>query len=164
MDSDKTIELAAQLNGYEPGFLPEPLFVSIARLAVLTAVECIPLRRAADGTIEVLLFKRPDTDPIWPGMLHTPGTVVRPSDATLEDSFKRLFKDELGNQQTYIPLFIGTDLIHHKRGGTVTLEHLLRVDQALGEGKFYDVDNIPDHFISQQRPMVQRAVERFKVL
>ena len=112
----------------------------------------------------MLLFKRPDTDPIWPGMLHTPGTVVRPSDATLEDSFKRLFKDELGNQQTYVPLFIGTDLIHHKRGGTVTLEHLLRVDQALGEGKFYDVDNIPDHFISQQRPMVQRAVERFKAL
>ena len=164
MNSDETIELAAQLNRYEPGFLPEPLFVSIARLAVLTAIEFIPLRRTTDGTIQVLLFERPDTDPVWPGMLHTPGTVVRPSDATLEDSFKRLFKDELGNQQAYTPLFIGTDLIHHKRGSTVTLEHLLQVDQVLGEGTFYDVDTIPDHFIPQQRLMVQRAVERFKVL
>jgi len=164
MDSDTTIELAAQLNRYEPGFLPEPLFVSIARLAVLTAIEFIPLRRTTDGTIQVLLFERPDTDPVWPGMLHTPGTVVRPSDVTLEDGFERLFKDELGNQQSNAPVYIGTDLIHHKRGSTVTLEYLLQVDQSLGGGQFYDVENIPNRFIPEQRSMVKRAVERFAAL
>jgi len=161
MDSDTTIELAAQLNRYEPGFLPEPLFVSIARLAVLTAIEFIPLRQTSDGTIQVLLFERPNTDPIWPGMLHTPGTVVRPSDVTLEDGFKRLFQDELDVQQSNTPIYVGTDLIHHKRGSTVTLEYLLQVDHTLGDGKFYDVENIPDHFIPEQRLMVKRAVERF---
>jgi len=164
MKDEESISVAARLNGFEPGFLPEPLFVSIARLAVLTAIEFIPLRKTPDGTIQVLLFQRPVTDPIWPSLLHTPGTIIRPSDGTLDDGFRRLYKDELSNITAAAPIFTGVNLVHYKRGSAVTLEHILLLDQEPAGGTFYDVDNLPATFIEEQRAMVQRAVAKFKSL
>jgi len=164
MDKKNPIEVATALKEYKPGFLPEPLFVSIAHLAVLTAIEFIPLRKTPDGTIQVLLFQRPATDPIWPSMLHTPGTIVRPSDATLDDGFRRLYKDELSNITAVTPIFTGFNLVHYKRGSAVTLEHIVLLDQEPAGGTFYDVDNLPTTFIEEQRVMVQRAVTKFKSL
>jgi len=129
MKGEESISVAARLDRFEPGFLPEPLFISIARLAVLTAIEWIPLRKTPDGTIQVLLFERPATDPIWPGMLHTPGTILRPGDTTLDDGFRRLYTDELSNITTAAPIFTGFNLVHYKRGSAVTLEHILLLDQ-----------------------------------
>ena len=154
-------QLAALLQEYEPGFLPEPLFVAIARLVVLTAVEFIPLRKSQDGGVEVLLFKRPDTDPIWPNMLHTPGTMLRSTDDSFKDGFDRLFNDELKIPYPSEPVFVGTDLVHHKRGTIVTLEYIVAIDQKTVGGEFYNVNDLPGSFIPEQIEMIKRAAARF---
>jgi len=161
IDKNEPAQIATMLNKYEPGFLPEPLFVAVARLVVLTAIEFIPLRKKGDGTIEVLLFKRPSADPVWPDMLHTPGTMLRSTDSSFEAGFDRLFKDELKISRPATPIFIGTDLVHHKRGTIVTLEYIVRINQETTGGTFYDVEDLPIDFIPEQKEMIQRAADRF---
>jgi hypothetical protein len=163
MDS-KPEQIADLLNHYTPGFLPEPLFVSIARLVVLSAVEFIPLRKAPNGDIEVLLFKRPSTDPVWPNKLHTPGTMLRPTDDSFVSAYDRLFKDELNLSHPATPLFIGSYLTHHKRGSIVTLEYLINITDETFEGEFYNVTELPESFIIEQKEMVLRAAKKLEEL
>jgi hypothetical protein len=163
MDS-KPEDIARLLNEYTPGFLPEPLFVSIARLVVLSAVEFIPLRTKPNGEIEVLLFKRPSTDPVWPNKLHSPGTMLRPIDKSLFDAFDRLFSDELRLSDPVNPIFVGTYLTHHKRGSIATFEYVIPITKEVSEGKFYSINKLPENFITEQKEMVLRAAEKYKEL
>ena len=45
-DQQKLVELLRHL---EPGFLPFDIFVEIARLAALSIIEFVPLRKKPDG-------------------------------------------------------------------------------------------------------------------
>ena len=164
MDRLEPTKLAAELDKYDPGYLPEPLFLSIIRLAVLTAIEFIPLRKGPNGAIQVLLFKRPAEDPIWPNMSHTPGTVVRPTDATFEDAFVRLFQDELHMDNPIEPIFIKTEIIQYKRGAGTAIEYIVPFNQEPSEGIFYDIDNLPLDLIQEQKPMIISAAEKFSML
>jgi len=164
MDKNTPTQIATMLDDYKPGYLPEPLFISIARLAVLTAIEFIPLRKGQGDTIEVLVFERPATDPIWPSMLHTPGTILLATDNSFEDGFKRLFNDELATDELIVPIFSGINMIHHKRGAGVTIEYILNINKEYNGGKFYDVQDLPANFIVEQIDLVRRAAEKFKSL
>ena len=64
-----------------PGRQPLALFTQLSRLAVLCTVEVCLLRRGGDGEVEVLMTRRPDTCPWWPGQWHVPGTVLLADDA-----------------------------------------------------------------------------------
>ena len=59
----------------------------------------VPLRLNISGNIEVLLTKREASDPVWGGMLHTPGTVMRASDQkpNNEDALSRIIDGELSD-------------------------------------------------------------------
>lgn len=98
-------QLAALLSSMEPGFLPYDIFVQIARLVVLSIIEFVPLRKNKNGNIEVLLLSRGMDDPIWPGELHTPGTVVRPTDTQggMYLAFERILDDELKGAKVSAP-------------------------------------------------------------
>lgn len=151
------------LNSSTPGDLSPGVFEAVGRVAVYPAVEFIPLRKVGGG-IEVLLFERPKDDIMWPSMLHTPGTVLRPTDRTYEDAFNRLYRDELMELETDPPLFLGAEMSMNKRGRCVLLEHLVVVRGEPKSGKFYNVDNLPSLFIEEQRPSLERAIEAFRNL
>ncbi|MNR37652.1 hypothetical protein D3C85_1556920 [compost metagenome] len=97
-------------------------------------------------------------------MLHTPGTILRPTDTTYQDAFDRLYKEELMQVECGLPLLIGAHLSQNDRGRCVLLEHVLEITGEPKSGKFYDVDNLPDLFIEEQRPSLERALEAFRNL
>lgn len=161
--SDKEISLLVELlNKCEPGNLSPEVFEAVARIAVYPAVEFIPLRRK-EGRIEVLLLERPANDLIWPSMLHTPGTILRPTDNTMEAAFSRLFSDELSGLSTKTPVFIGARLSRNSRGACILLEHIVEVTSEPLDGAFYDIDNLPSQFISEQVASLRRAVAIYKL-
>jgi len=161
--SDKEISLLVELlNKCEPGNLSPEVFEAVARIAVYPAVEFIPLRKK-EGRIEVLLLERSADDLIWPSMLHTPGTILRPTDNTMEAAFSRLFSDELSGLSTKTPVFIGAHLSRNSRGACILLEHIVEVISEPLDGAFYDVENLPSQFISEQVASLRRAVAIYKL-
>ena len=152
------------LDKCKPGDLPPELFNAVARLSVMAAVEFVPLRRA-NNTIEVLLIERPPDDITWPGMLHTPGTILRPYDTSFRSGFKRLFEDELGNMEGIEPLYTGFNLGRGDRGAVVTFEHILDLtDYPVTLGHYYPYSKLPSNFIPEQQGLIERAVKKFREL
>src|SRR3989344_787961 len=75
---------AAYLSGLEPGRQPLGLFTQLSRLSVMSIVELVPVRAQPKAkTAEILLLRRPQDDPWWPGQWHVPGTVILPSDEVI---------------------------------------------------------------------------------
>lgn len=71
----------AILDKWEGGPISDQLFTVLAGMLPQPVIEMNILRRnPVGGYLEVLLIERPDDDPVWPGMVHTPGTALRRSD------------------------------------------------------------------------------------
>ena len=160
-DIQKTADLLKQL---EPGFLPYPVFEQIARLVALPIVEFIPLRKIEDK-IEVLLIARPDNDALWPGLLHTPGTVVRATDFGAETPmwapYQRIIHDELHDIELGAPQYVGSLLNKSKRGAEQAQIYWIEVLGEPKEGKFYPVDNLPIDLMDSQKTFIAEAVRHF---
>lgn len=161
--ANETKQIVDMLSRCEPGRLSPDVFEAVARLVVYPAVEFIPLRKNGDK-IEVLLFERPEDDIMWPSMLHTPGTILRPTDLSYDDAFERLRKDELVGVEFDPPIFLGAELSRNKRGACVLLEHIINVTNEPGIGKFYDINSLPPNFIDAQYPSIKRAAIAYRNL
>lgn len=162
--SDEYAEIAEGLSRLEPGFLPFEIFHQVARLVVLPIVEIVPLRTAADGTVEVLLLKRKADDPLFAGQLHTPGCVVLATDkpGSFETAFQRLTLGELQDVRTSEPVYV-TQLLHHSgRGMESTHVYWVEVYGEPTAGAFYPVDNLPANFMPSQLDFVPQAVANYR--
>jgi len=134
--------LVQLLKKLTPGFLPQPIFLEFARLVTLPIVEIVPVRQRASRT-EVLLTRRDSDDPIWPDRLHVPGTVIRSTDRSYDDSIHRLLEIELDGTPSGPPHFV-VNLLHHQDRGSESA--LIFWVEVLGEpraGNFYDSGNLP---------------------
>ncbi len=156
-------QLVEHLKKLEVGFLPYDVFVEIARLVVLSIIEFVPLRINDNGDIEVLLLSRGSDDPIWPNQLHTPGTVIRPTDheGNIYVAFKRITEDELGGTGISIPHYVGSNLHKSTRGMEQAQVFWVEVLGKPKVGKFYSADNLPEEFMDSQENFVRQAVEVF---
>ena len=159
-------EAAKVLSRLQPGILPRELFIQITRLWVTSIVEVVPLRRGEKGNIEVLLLQRPDDDPIWPAMQHTPGTVVRPTDVGdgMGAPFERILTDELGlsPEETLQPRFVTIDF--HKIARGTEVAQIFTIDLTgynTPIGVWYSIDSLPDDLIDTQRPFIMLAMKEF---
>ena len=161
LTNNENQELCKLLAKLEPGMLPSDVFVSIARLTVQPAIEFIPLRKNGKK-IEVLLLPRSDDDPIWPGMLHTPGTILRPNDTEFKYPFKRLLDEEIGITGKYKLMFNTSGLFKSERGSGVSFEYILILEDDPKNGEYYDVLQLPDNLVSGQAEFIERSVARFK--
>lgn len=156
-------QLVNLLSRLEPGFLPYEIFIQIARLAVLSIIEFVPLRLNKDGAVEVLLLSRGEDDPIWPTALHTPGTVIRPTDTEgkMYRAFERITLEELAGTKVSNPHFVGSQLQKSERG---TEQAQIFWVEVLGEpsvGQFYAVENLPDNLIQAQLKFIKLAATSF---
>lgn len=165
LSDEQVARLAVALEQLEPGFLPRPIFDQIARLITLPVVEFVPLRRGSEGVVEVLLLKRPDDDPFWPGLLHTPGTIVRATDlrpeADNEQAFNRIAHDELKDTKISRPHFVGSMLHKSKRGTEQAGLYWVKVTSDPQIGEFYLVDNLPPGLIDSQVVFIRAAARDF---
>ena len=157
-DIQKTTALLRKLK---PGFLPYPIFEQVARLVALSIIEFVPLRTVG-GVAEVLLLQRAADDPLWPGALHTPGTIIRATDLSPDKystwpAFQRILHDELRGTAVSDPHYVGSLLNKSKRG--VEQAQLYWVE-VLGEpkiGDFYPLNNLPADLIKSQLVFIQEA-------
>jgi hypothetical protein len=163
-DINSLVELLKQL---QPGFYPYPIFEQFARLVVFAIVEFIPLRKNGD-VIEVLLLARDENDALWPGMLHTPGTVVRPTDSdTSSDSqpwgpFQRLYSEELTGTKVGPLHFVGSVFHASKRGHEQAQLYWLEVLDDPAQGVFYPVNQLPDTIITSQIDFIVAAARHYE--
>lgn len=159
-------QLADALKQYQPGFLPYPVFEQIARIVALPIVEFIPLR-TRDGVTEVLLIERSHNDPIFPGLLHTPGTVVRATDINREADkpwppFERILHDELLDTPVGPHHYVGSQLHASKRGAEQAQLYWVEVTGEPKVGQFYALDALPDNLIESQRTFIEQAVKHYE--
>lgn len=163
--TDQEIEQArAVLAKMNPGNLPYPIFLEVARLTVTPIIEVVPVRKNPQGEVEVLLLKRDKSDTVWGGMLHTPGTVIRASDheGDTTDAFDRIFQGELGGVETSSPQFVGTIFHRVKRGMEQASVFVAEVKGEPEVGIFYPISQLPDNVVDTQIGFIQAAVNAYE--
>ena len=154
---------ARTLSKLRPGVLPLPIFLETTRLTVSSIVEVVPLRKV-DDKVQVLLTKRDDDDPNWPGLLHTPGTVVRPTDeeGNYNSAFGRIIEGELSSVQlSGEPQYVGSVLHKVARGMEDAKVFYVEVTGEPAQGVFYDVDALPENIVDTQIDFIHSAAKNF---
>lgn len=159
LSKDEEAQLVTLLKKLEPGFQPFEIFLQMARLNVLPIIEFVPLRMR-DGKVEVLLLDRE----AWPHGLHTPGTVIRPTDIAAGNyqAFDRILKDELAGTEVSDPHYAGSTLHSSPRGGEQAQIFWVEVQGEPKAGAFYPADALPDDLIESQQKFIKLAVGDFK--
>ncbi|MBI5466905.1 MAG: hypothetical protein HY975_01670 [Candidatus Kerfeldbacteria bacterium] len=161
-DESRVVEF---LHKLEPGKLPFNVFHAVAGITVTPIIEVVPLRRH-NGTIEVLLFTREASDPVWGGLLHTPGTVVRASDrqGSFADAFDRILKGEMAGVSVIgQPTFVETRFHQVKRGRELAMVYWVTVAEAgHGRGSWYQVEALPATIVDTQREFIATAAAHFQ--
>ena len=157
-------QTAKNVKKLEPGYLPTEIFIETARLTTTPIIELVPLRKN-DGDIEVLLLKRPNDDPTWPGMLHTPGTVLRATDVDggFGSAFKRLYNKEIGFTPKTTPVQRGVEFHRVNRG--VELANIFSIDltdQITVNGKWYKTTDLPKNIVDSQIKFILSAVNAYR--
>lgn len=158
-------EIVETLKTIEPGMLPLEVFYQIARLAVLPAVEVVPIRER-NGVVEVFLTQRPSNDPFWPDEWHAPGDIIRPTDepGSFSAALKRVCSDELGLRTWDEPVFVNPWLRYSTRGSALSLIHWLDVSHLDIQvpGQYFPVNALPHNIIAGMETVVSLAVEHYK--
>lgn len=152
--------LADLLSKLGPGFLPAPVFYQIARLTVTPTIQIVPLHYELGGKIDVLLLPRDQNDPIWPGKLHVPRTVVRANDDAASP-FVRIIGEELANTPVSQPVFVKNVFQHSGRGMEASQIYCVAIEGQPKVGELYDVKKLPGNLMESQLGFIPAAVETF---
>ena len=153
------------LKKIEPGFLPFDLFRQFARLYVTPIIEIVPLKKDRNEKITTILLPREKDDPDWPGMMHTPGTVLRASDkkGNLTNAFTRIIKDELHNLKiVHGPELVDYEFHQTKRGREFALIFFVEYSGSPKTGQEIIVDQLPRNTVKTQIKFIKKATEVFK--
>ncbi len=156
----QTVEL---LKRIEPGQLPIEIFYEFARLYVTPIIELVPIKRSADGQIKVLTVKRENNDPHWPGMIHTPGTVLRPTDETIDIAINRIIQKELpGIELNSDPIFVDFNFKKVKRGKELALVFYIEYKDPITDSEEIDPNSLPENFIMTQSNFIKKAIKKYE--
>ena len=144
--------------------LPQKLFYAIMRIISNPVVEIVPWRVNPETRVKEILFaRRGADDPTWPGKLHTPGVIVRPSDGdSYTNSIKRIARDELGGvaweNLKFLLITMGGDVRGHGMGVAFAMKIPGATDMSK-YGEWYPVGVFPDNCIQEQIPWLKKAVK-----
>lgn len=161
-------QAAGVIKRLPKGFLPFELFIAIAEKVTTPTMETAPLRTNPEGGVEVLLTQRPADDPHWPSGWHIPGTVIRATDneGNFQSGFERVLKDELHG--TVRPLGslhrVGIKFWDVNRGRELDIVHYFETDaadEAVMEGKFFDVNDLPETTLEHHKVMIPEIAAAF---
>jgi len=158
------------LKSLSPGFTPKPIFDELSRISVLPCAEFIPVRLSPiTGKPQVLLTQRPADDKWWPGVWHNPGTVILASDQMQHShdysaQQERIFgeKGELAGSVREVdgPHEIETERRVTNRGHEIAVIFYVKVEGEPTEGKYFDIDSLPENTLKHQIPTIKLAGEK----
>lgn len=157
--------IVKSLKKLEPGFMPKEIFYELSRLVVFVAVDIVVFRKRGN-TIEVLLVKRPEDDPYWPGLYHITGCIVLSTDKAgpLEDAQKRVLEGELnGIRYKNDPKFVTFRFGKGERGTALTLLHWINASSEPKVGNWFDVNELPKDILRSQIPSIKLALEDYRL-
>ncbi len=169
LSESEIVQTAELLTRIPAGFLPFPIFRQVARLAVFSIVEVVPMRLNGNGEIEILLLERgeekQDWPELWPGILHTPGTVIRPTDklGSYAQAFHRILHEELHDVELASEPQYVYNILHHNKRGTESAQ--VFIAEVIGEpkaGAFYPAKHLPSNIMLSQLDFIPTAVAAFK--
>ena len=156
--------IVENLNGLEPGLLPQDVFEAIARLVVVPTFVIIPLFRR-DGKTRVLLTRREPDDTHYAGLLHPAGKIMLATDKSLTTIFERLMKSELPEvTPVSAPVFVEQFFETITRGKEIAMVHFLEIVDPKSGAETYDTANLPSDVISTDLPRIERAVTAYERL
>lgn len=161
------------LSRWQGGGLSDELFTALARITPQAVVE-VCVMREREGVIETLLLPRPENDPVWPGMVHSPGSVFRNADFQSDDHsalnvvFERIRGREIKAEFSAVPEYVGTIYCVGDRGAEVSQVFLteLAADSPLSsEATWCPVDRLSENpnFIMHQLPHHKMAAEYYRL-
>jgi hypothetical protein len=157
-DTSLLVDLLERL----PSPMPYLAFRTLCKRMPSAACELIVLRRRGLA-IEVLLTKRPQNDPDWPGAWHYTGSVIRDTDTCFEDTIQRIVEMEIRGNLQEIPKCVGDILTSFKRGLTLQRIYVGILDESIPhQGSFFDIKGLPKPFIEEQLPGLEIAVKAFE--
>jgi len=131
-------------------------------LVVLPTYVAIPLL-VEGGALRVYLSRRPQNDPYYAGLLHPPGTVIRPTDATLAACYQRLLRSELSEVSVKRgPVFVDLVFEEIKRGREISLLHWVELEDVRTMDNLYDVRNLPASTIPTDVSRIRMAADHFR--
>ncbi|MBI4385241.1 hypothetical protein HY573_00220 [Candidatus Parcubacteria bacterium] len=155
-------------------------YEALARLLPNPAVETVIYRFGpSHEELQVLLMRRPtkaeQPSEAFPGLLHSPGTVIRTVDAIplsndvaariaredLEAAFKRLEAKELAPAKFVgSPQLVAVRLIPDPaRGVFCCLIHLAHIEGTPAKGEFYPANPLPDDLVPSHRIIIPTALK-----
>lgn len=157
---DQVVAVLSKIDPQSP--LPQKLFYGIMRIISNPVIELVPWRvNPQTNGKEILFTRRADTDPTWPGKLHTPGVIVRPSDGTdYTNCIKRIARDELGNvaweRLNFLQIIMGGDVRGHGMGVAFAMKLSSTIDMSK-YGEWSPIGEFPDNCIQEQIPWLKKA-------
>lgn len=161
--SDKDIKTVSSIfSKIEPGPLPTEIFNQLARIMVTTTVVFVPLLYDKADRLCVLLTKRDENDTYYPNLYHPAGTVLRPTDVTIETAFNRILVSELKNPKVRnSPVFVDYVFDEIERGREVSLIHWIELLEKPEVGELFSIDCLPENIIQNDIPRIKLAVDHF---
>lgn len=165
LEEKQVVEILGKWDG---GPLSAELFTVLARIIPQPCVETVVIRKV-ENKFQVLLIPRPQDDPTWPGLLHSPGQALRAADYHRQDNvpmngvFERVQKNEIKAEFSSTPHFVGVAQYMTKRGPEAV--HIFVTTLAEGsslapEFQWVNVDEIDTlpNFIHHQVVPIRMAV------
>jgi hypothetical protein len=97
--------------------------------------------------------------------LHTPGTVIRPTDelGSYKQAFRRILHDELHDVELAGEPQYLCNILHHNKRGTESAQ--VFIAEVAGEpttGAFYPADHLPTNIMLSQLDFIPTVVAAFK--
>jgi hypothetical protein len=150
-----------ELNKLSPGFLPKEVFEAVARLVVTPTLVVFPYMKTEDG-IKVCLKRRGKDVSGDAGLIHPTGTIILATDNSLEDTYKRLLKEELSDVNVVgEPKLCEVVFTELKRGKEISLLHYVEIDSATPED-LYNPENLPSDVVGTDIPRIEATYKQFK--
>ncbi len=156
---DEQSQLLSLLSKVEPGFYPIELFWEFARLMTIPTTVFVPFF-VEDEAAYVWLIPRDESDRFWPGQLHVPGCVVRPTDNQVEVK-NRIVTGEMKGVSVGEPTYVTTEIRKTPRGNEVVTVYYIELYERPKFGELFVAGNLPKNSIEIDNKLIEHAAEAF---
>ena len=153
--------VAEYLRGYKGQLLPSPVFYAIAETMALPYIELL-IYHPDTKRSEILLTRREEDDPYFPGLWHVPGTLLRAADLGKPgDNFglaiERILNEELGGLTIGPTTLAGLYFHGVTRGVGLSIIHTTRAQGTPAVGQFFPVSHLPEDIIPEQAVFIRKT-------
>lgn len=145
------------------------VFYALAERGILASAD-LALIRKRDPVPEILLTKRPPSDPFFAELWHIPGGIIIPGETAISTIEKRVLKPDVGISLSGEPKFLmardilmgppGPDTSPRGQEAYRLFQYVLQdgdLEVCVDETKrFCRLDQIPEAFVEHQWPSIDR--------